>query len=122
MAQQLTTSNNLDIDTAKATILSVLHNNKPLYCHLLLFILNCSSFKSIKEAMIEICSTFPDEIISHTPVGLPQSMEKTKILMATPTNDTNFQNKGSSYNFCKKKNHTEEQCWEKKSYININYI
>ena len=69
--------------------------------------------------MIEICSFFPGEKASHTPVGLPQSKEKYKIITTTPTKDTNSYTVGATCNFCKKKNHTEEQYWKKKSSINI---
>ena len=54
LAQQLYTSHDLDLVTAKATLLSAVFDNKPLHRHLLLALPNCHSLKAIKEAMIKV--------------------------------------------------------------------
>ena len=74
LAQQLTTSRQMDLETAKPTLLSAVYNNKPLHRHMLLASLSCPTLKAIKEAMLDIKSSYPGETKSNnkTPAGLPQ--------------------------------------------------
>ena len=80
LAQQLQTSNSMDLNTAKATLLSAVYDNKPLHCHLFFALPNCHNLKAIKESMIEIRSSFTGEKSSCTPVGVPQGKGKSAIL------------------------------------------
>ena len=97
LAQQLHTSNAMDLINAKATLLSAVYNNKPLHCHLLLALPNCHNLKAIKESMIEIRSFFPGEKSSQTPVGVPQGKGKSAIL----TIEYKEHNSGLRYTYCK---------------------
>lgn len=79
----------MDIETAKATLLSAVYDNKPFHRHMLLALLSCPTLKAIKEAMLDIKSLYPGETKSNnkTPAGLPQSKEtkNPKILVTSST-------------------------------------